>query len=78
METNNLTPDENLKRRIYFDENTSTVEMFDTVEAPGIIFGDSIPDDEVAETGAGVIVLLFASIFILAVAAILFCIMYFK
>ena len=84
METNNLTPDENLKEPIYFNKDEEPAKVRNTVEAPGIDSGDSIvhpdyiPDEELAETGAGVIAVLFASLALLIIVAIIFCSIYFK
>ena len=84
METNNLTPDENLKEPIYFNKDEEPIKIYDTADASGIASGDSIvhpdyiPDEELAETGAGVIAVLFASLALMIIVAILFCSIYFK
>lgn len=83
METNNLTPDENLKERLGFNEDEEPVKICNTVEAPGIFFGepivhpDFIPDDDFPDSGS-VIVYLFVCIGILIVIATIFCSIYFK
>lgn len=83
METNNLTPDENLKEPIYFNKDEEPIKIYDTVEAPGVTFGDAIvhpdyiPDDDFPETGS-VIVYLFVCLGVLAAIAIIFCLIYFN
>lgn len=59
METNNLTPDENLKSPLNYNPNEDPIRIYDTVEAPGIVFGDAISDEGLAGNGAFVIALLF-------------------
>ena len=69
---NNLTPDENLKNPIGYNPDEEPIKIYDAVEAPGIIFGDAIPDEEIAESGATVIVFLFTALFLVAVGILFY------
>lgn len=83
METNNLTPDENLKNPIYFNKDEEPIKIYNTVEATGISFGgcadypDSTPEEDMAETGC-LVLFLFACLCVLAVLAVIFCLIYFN
>ena len=72
METNNLTPDENLKSPPNYNLNEDHFRVYDTVEAPGIVFGDAISDEGLAGNGASVIALLFTALFAVIVGLLLF------
>ena len=72
MEMNNLTPDENLKNPPNYQPEEDPVRIYDRVEAPGIVFGDAISDEELAENGASVIVFLFTALFVVVIGLLLF------
>ena len=76
---NNLTPDENLKNPIRYNPGEEPIKIYgnsrdtyDTVEAPGIIFGDAISNEELAESGATVIVFLFTALLVVAIGILLY------
>jgi len=84
METNNLTPDENLKEPIYFNKDEEPIKFCEAEESPvldtgdDIIHPDYIPNDNLSETEKGVFSLLFDILALLVIAAILFCSIHFR
>lgn len=72
METNNLTPDENLKNPPNYNPQEGPIKIYDRVEAPGIAFGDTFNDDELDENRAIIIILLFTALFLAIVGLLLY------
>lgn len=72
METNNLTPDENLKNPPNYNPQEEPIKIYDRVEAPGIAFGDNFNDDELDENRAIIIILLFTALFLAIVGLLLY------
>lgn len=72
METNNLTPDENLKNPLNYNPQEEPIKIYDRVEAPGIAFGDNFNDDELDENRAIIIILLFTALFLVIVGLLLY------
>ena len=78
MELNNMTPDDNLKNKIYFEEDCDEIihpdyrRMMNGGTEEGFAYGEDMSDEDYAECGAGVIVLLFSSLIIIGIIAFLF------
>ena len=72
METNNLTPDENLKNPPNYNPQEEPIKIYDRAEAPGISSVDTFNDDELDENRAIIIILLFTALFLAIVVLLLY------
>ena len=92
METNNLTPSEKLKRRIYFTKDGgpnstadvtdatpdgNTLHALDNTQEDPVVYGETLSDEEFSFTGAAIIYL-FTYLALLSIIAIVFCLTYYK
>lgn len=92
METNNLTPDENLKNPIYFNKEGEPISTTDAIETTPdgntlhsldntredpVVYGEMLSDEEFSFSGAAIIYL-FTYLALLSIIAIVFCLTYYK
>ena len=83
MEDNDFTLPEEMNGSLSFNKSKGIPKTYDTVEAPGISFGDyaDYPDSKRYKEMAGtkcIVLFLFISLGTLAVLGIIFCFIYFN